>query len=231
MTQSELNEILEKHRKWLNDEEGGEKATLSGADLSGADLRRADLRRANLRRANLRQANLRRADLSGADLSGAILTNVKYNENTAFFALCCPEEGSFIGFKKAGGKIIKLLIPEDSKRSSATTRKCRCSKAKVLSITEKDISRDPFGDFEIAFKMSAQNGAVEMEIRNRAYPILNRRAKSYESFEGAVSALSEYFEEIDGYAKKVAQSVKERAKKASQYIIGQEIEKIAGEML
>lgn len=96
---------------------------------------------------------------------------------------------------------------------------------------EKDISRDPFGDFEIAFKMSAQNGAVEMEIRNRAYPILNRNAKIYESFEGAVSALSEYFEEIDGYAKKVAQSVKERAKKASQYIIGQEIEKIAGEML
>ena len=32
---------------------------------------------------------------------------------------------------------------------------------------EKDISRDPFGDFEITFKMSAQNGAMEMEIRNR----------------------------------------------------------------
>lgn len=123
MTKSELNEILEKHRKWLNDEEGGEKANLSWANLSGENLRRADLRRANL---------------NGADLSGAILTNVKYNENTAFFALCCPEEGSFIGFKKAGGKIIKLLIPEDSKRSSATTRKCRCSKAKVLSITEID---------------------------------------------------------------------------------------------
>ena len=168
MTKSELNEILEKHRKWLNDEEGGEKATLSGADLrranlrqanlswadlswadlSGADLSWADLRRADLRQADLngadlsgadlRRANLSGADLSGADLSGAILTNVKYNENTAFFALCCPEEGSFIGFKKAGGKIIKLLIPEDSKRSSATTRKCRCSKAKVLSITEID---------------------------------------------------------------------------------------------
>ena len=96
---------------------------------------------------------------------------------------------------------------------------------------EKDISRDPFGDFEITFKMSAQNGAVEMEIRNRAYPILNRSAKNYESFERAVSALSEYFEEIDGYAKKVAQNVKERAKKASQYIIGQEIEKIAREVI
>lgn len=109
MTKSELNEILEKHRKWLNDEEGGEKATLRGA---------------NLRQANLRQANLSGADLRVADLNGANLSEVIYNENTAFFALCCPEEGSFIGFKKAGGKIVKLQIPKSAKRSSATTRKC-----------------------------------------------------------------------------------------------------------
>lgn len=118
MTQSELNEILEKHRKWLNNEEGGERADLRGADLRGADLSGANLR--------------------GADLSGANLRRAIYNENTAFFALCCPEEGSFIGFKKAGEKIIKLQIPKNAKRSSATTRKCRCSKAKVLSITEID---------------------------------------------------------------------------------------------
>jgi hypothetical protein len=31
-----------------------------------------------------------------------------------------------------------LQIPKNAKRSSATTRKCRCSKAKVLSITEID---------------------------------------------------------------------------------------------
>ena len=123
MTQAKLNEILEKHRKWLNDEEGGERADLSGANLSGA---------------NLSGANLSWADLSGADLRGADLREVIYNENTAFFALCCPEEGSFIGFKKAGGKIVKLQIPKSAKRSSATTRKCRCSKAKVLSITEID---------------------------------------------------------------------------------------------
>ncbi len=123
MTQSELNEILEKHRKWLNDEEDGEKANLRGA---------------NLRQANLSVADLSGADLRGADLRGADLSEVIYNENTAFFALCCPEEGSFIGFKKAGGKIVKLQIPKSAKRSSATTRKCRCSKAKVLSITEID---------------------------------------------------------------------------------------------
>ena len=148
MTQTELNEILKKHRKWLNDEEDGEKANLRGANLSVADLRVADLRQAdlsgaNLRGANLRQANLRQANLSGADLrvadlNGANLSEVIYNENTAFFALCCPEEGSFIGFKKAGGKIVKLQIPKSAKRSSATTRKCRCSKAKVLSITNAD---------------------------------------------------------------------------------------------
>ena len=148
MTQSELNEILEKHRKWVNGEDDGERADLRGADLRRADLSGANLSEANLRRANLieanliganlSEANLIGADLSGADLIEANLIEVIYNENTAFFALCCPEEGSFIGFKKAGGKIVKLQIPKSAKRSSATTRKCRCSKAKVLSITEPD---------------------------------------------------------------------------------------------
>ena len=118
MTEKELKEILEKHRKWLNNEDGGQRANLSDVDLSGANLRDASLRGANLR---------------GADLIG-----IQYNETTAFFAQSCPEEGAFIGFKKASGKIVKLLIPEDAKRSSATSRKCRCSKATVLSITNLD---------------------------------------------------------------------------------------------
>ena len=33
---------------------------------------------------------------------------------------------------------MELLVPDDAKRSSATTRKCRCSKAKVVSITSMD---------------------------------------------------------------------------------------------
>ena len=43
MRTNELERILELHAKWLNGEEGGERADLSGADLSGADLREADL--------------------------------------------------------------------------------------------------------------------------------------------------------------------------------------------
>lgn len=56
-----------------------------------------------------------------------------------------PECGSFIGWKKcfvsATDKtpvIVKLEILENSKRSSGTERKCRCEKAKVISITSID---------------------------------------------------------------------------------------------
>ena len=76
------------------------------------------------------RANLYEADLSRAYLSGAI--NVNY-------PIACPEEGAFIGFKKVSGDyIVKLEIPEDALRSSASSRKCRCSMAKVLSITNLD---------------------------------------------------------------------------------------------
>lgn len=82
-------------------------------------------------------ADLRGADLRGADLSGADLSNVKADSTTAMFFPQCPD-GAFIGYKKSRGKIVKLLIPADAKRSSATTLKCRCSKAKVLEIQEID---------------------------------------------------------------------------------------------
>ena len=120
------------------------RANLSGAHLFGADLFGADLSRANLSGANLFGANLSRANLSGANLSGADLfgaenvNTVKWNELTAFFNIACPEFGSFIGWKRAGKYIVKLRITEDAKRSSATSRKCRCSKSEVLSIETID---------------------------------------------------------------------------------------------
>ena len=199
MNGEEIRIVLEKHEKWLNNELGGIRADLSGADiygldlrganlyganliradlrvaylikadlreaslsganligadlyeanLSGADLSGADLREANLSGANLSGANLSGSNLSGADLRGADLSgaNLRLAKNIPSYAcrLVCPEEGSFIGFKKARTTapdfreaIVKLLITEDAKRSSATTRKCRCDKAKVISITSLD---------------------------------------------------------------------------------------------
>lgn len=68
MEQKKLDEILEKHRKWLNNEEGGECANLRDANLWRANLEGANLEGANLQYANLRGANLQDADLRDADL-------------------------------------------------------------------------------------------------------------------------------------------------------------------
>ena len=163
----DLKKILDEHLLWLNGE-GGSRANLSNADLFGANLRCANLSNANLRNANLRDAdlrcanlsnanlfgaNLRDADLRGADLRGADLRRadlcgasidqMMWNIYTVFYPLQCPESGSYIGYKKASGLVVELEIPADARRSSATSRKCRASKAKVLSIT--DINGNPAG--------------------------------------------------------------------------------------
>lgn len=78
MTQEELQTILEKHKKWLNDVPGGECANLTGANLEGANLEDADLEYANLKGANLEYADLKGADLQGADLKGAYLKNANF---------------------------------------------------------------------------------------------------------------------------------------------------------
>ena len=109
---------------------------LSGANLGCADLKGADLRDANLKDVNLGCADLSGADLKGADLRGANLWDADLScVKNIFFPMACPEKGSFIAFKKAGCYIIELFIPSNAKRCSATSRKCRCSKAKVISIT------------------------------------------------------------------------------------------------
>ena len=136
ITEEELSRILEEHKHYLRQDcEGWENMR---ADLRNADLRDANLRDAGLRNADLRNADLRDADLRNANLRYADLRNVKYNEQTAFFALICPEEGDFIAWKKVGEVIVKLRVPSEAKRSSATTRKCRCEYAKVLELQNLD---------------------------------------------------------------------------------------------
>lgn len=163
LTKTELKRILKEHKRWV--ETGyveGCRADLRHADLRGvdlqceiltnADLRGADLRGSDLRGAYLQYADLRDAYLHDADFTGADLTGVKHN-----YPIACPESGSFIGYKKirvaTGGRvptafgwlccelktyIVKLQIPAKAKRCSATSRKCRCEYAKVLSITNLD---------------------------------------------------------------------------------------------
>lgn len=129
-----------------------EKARLTNAVFYSANLIRANLAQANLRYSSLRDADLSYADLYSADLKGADLRDTNLNRSAYFIPSVCPEEGSFIGWKKARAQvtvatlsdstpivqykpvIIKLLIPEDALRISGTSRKCRASKATVIDI-------------------------------------------------------------------------------------------------
>ena len=112
-------------------------ANLCGANLCGANLRDADLCDANLCDADLCGANLYGANLRGANLYGADLRGANLRDAKGCY-LSCPTEGSFIGWKKASGHIVKLRIPEDARRSSATGHKCRCDKAYVMEIQNMD---------------------------------------------------------------------------------------------
>ena len=105
MTQIEIAKILDIHAKWLNDEEGGQRANLIGANLIGADLSGADLRGADLRRANLSRADLRRANLSGADLRDADLSGAKGLTNAVDFfdKNFAKSDNGYIVYKRLGG--------------------------------------------------------------------------------------------------------------------------------
>ena len=188
ITKEELATILENHLHWLREDcEGWENmkadlsntnlssanlsyadlryANLSYANLSSADLSSANLRYANLSYANLRYANLSYANLSSADLRSADLryANLSSAKNVPFIPYSCPDFGMFIGFKKAYYQsepyIVVLEIPEDAKRLSATGRKCRCDKAKVLEIQNIDGSKA-----DVEFVCSQYNSSFEYKV-------------------------------------------------------------------
>ena len=115
-------------------------ADLRGADLSESILCESDLREADLRKADLGMADINFANLCGADLTGAFLGGAYFDEAYVSdahidYPIACPEKGSFIGYKQANELIVELLILDTAMRCSATSRKCRCSEAKVISIT------------------------------------------------------------------------------------------------
>ena len=109
-------------------------ANLGGANLGGAYLRGAYLGGANLGSANLEGAYLEGANLEGANLRGANLRSAK-NAELAWAQTKITPEGNLVGWKKCKDNVIvKLLIPQNAKRSNATGRKCRAEYAKVLRI-------------------------------------------------------------------------------------------------
>ena len=139
ITNAELEERIAAHGEWLRDNANGRRLELVGynlrdSDLRGTDLRGSNLRGSNLRLSNIRDSNLRGSDLRGSDLRGSYLRGSRTDYTTIGIETACPETGAFEAWKNCEGTIVKLLIPADAERSSATTRKCRASKAIVLDV-------------------------------------------------------------------------------------------------
>ena len=143
MDTKELKEILDLHALWRKKDPKGKRADLYGANLEGANLYGANLKGAYLEGAYLKGANLEgaylkytnlegaylyRANLEGADMESVNLSGA----NLPHFQIC-PQEGSFVAYKKTTRGVIKLLVPEDAKRTNSLVgRKCRASKVVVL---------------------------------------------------------------------------------------------------
>ena len=147
----ELQEILEQHKLWLetrfDDEVKGKRADLSATNLYNANLENANLYNANLRYANLRYANLENANLENANLRYA---NLRY-ANLENANLDDKEEirkgyilnEDLIAYKKCrDDKIVELNIPKGSIVFSINNDKCRTNRAKVVSITSLDESKN-----------------------------------------------------------------------------------------
>jgi len=125
---------------------------LSNADFSNSlcvdcNFSHAVLRNVDFSGADLRGCNLSYADISGANMFASLLEHANLeqiisDDNTQYFALRCPEKGAFIGYKVCFDyRLVKLLIPADARRVSATGLACRCDKAKVLWIKSYDFSK------------------------------------------------------------------------------------------
>ena len=124
MNRQELQEILEAHRKWLRNEQGGKCADLCNTNLRGADLYGADLYGADLR-----GADLRGADLYGANLLGANLSQ-KDQIRKGFIV-----KRKLTGWKMCrNNTLVKLEIPKGAIVFSINATKCRTNIAKVIKI-------------------------------------------------------------------------------------------------
>lgn len=123
--------------------------TESGANFTRASFDNCNFKNARCCGSNFRDTTIFNTDLTNvymynSDFTNAYFTNckldnIKYDECTCGIALACPEKGAFTAFKKAelySGEccVVELQVPADALRSSATTRKCRVSKAKVVAV-------------------------------------------------------------------------------------------------
>ena len=85
-----------------------------------------------------------------------------------------------------------------------------------LLIAGMEITRKPFGVFDLHFRMNPTNGKTDVAIVNKSFQALNA-SLSYDGYNEAINGVAEYFEGIDEQVKNMPKSVileaeKERAR-------------------
>ena len=116
----------------------------TGTRLENINFENANLQHAILKDCDMRFANFHNADCRGTQFEGTIMEysnhdGIIIDDTTTNYKMHCPEKGPFLGYKKCfNDLLVTLLIPADARRVCATTRPCRCDKAKVINITSFD---------------------------------------------------------------------------------------------
>ena len=131
-------------------------AEICDCDFTGSDLEEACFACADFDDATFVNTRLCHADFdyasrtywtdfSGSDMTGLSTADVDFDPDYLMdvkglhMHLFCPEEGSFVAWKKCReGKIVKLLIPEHAERKGNTVHNCRASEAVVLEIYDRE---------------------------------------------------------------------------------------------
>lgn len=91
---------------------------------------------------------------------------------------------------------------------------------------EKGVSRKPFGDFTVKFKLNPTNGRTSVSVSSWSFGDLNKAEEDYDDFNGAVASVTAYFEEIDELTKNVPNEAKIRAEMAYRREIARAIASI-----
>ena len=141
-------------------------ANCSAAIFDHSQITNCDFTQANLFESHFRDITITSSKFFSANLTKAFFIDIDCDqmENANFENACikdatnvkypmiCPEEGSFVAWKKAIWKkdlnkreevLIKLQIPAKAKRCSGTGRKCRASAVKVLGFYDMNDNQLP----------------------------------------------------------------------------------------